>query len=435
MQTIKIAAVEDVQKPSLQYRGMNPVFVLNDKDTDTWLGRNRMNCRRSGTNPVWINEMKQRGLLNSLFGEETFGVWLPRVETFKAHPEYFSLVQGKRVEKSQPCLSNPAVLAEMKKHILDFLSKNPDTELLHLGQYDYDQWCQCSNCLAMDAPQDRKVNATATWNARASTRMHKFLNELCAEIHKSHPDLPVSTYAYLQTMRPPTGITPYHGMVILYCMNSRCGRHLYEDACPIIDRARNGGPSEDDNFGAGLMKWKRFDNPLVLYSYIGDFAMGSPFPTAYLMADEIKYVKNQGMIGWLTEWAPPASGRDDWYARKLDNFIAAKLLWNTEADLGKLREDYFRKFYGKAAEPMKKQYKAFEKAWLSRTEDCAIFAKNYPFLSDAVLEEARTNLAEAKKLAAQDTPVVQERVAKDQALFDKLADTHKKNGMRASGRP
>ena len=434
MQTIKIGAIEDVQKPSLQYRGTNPVFELNDKDTDTWLGRNRMNFRRSDTDPAWISEMKERGLMNSMLGEETFNFWLPPKETFKAHPEYFSLVQkrGKRERKSQPCLSNPGVLAEMKKNILNDLAKNPDTDVLMIGQYDWDLWCQCENCLAMDSPEDRKINAnlgktsaTALWNARASTRFHKFLNQLLPEIQKSYPTMLFATYAYLQTMRPPMGVEPYKGMIILHCMNDRCARHTFEDDCPLMERAKNGTPKDNAPFGNGITKWEKFGNPIILYSYIGDFAMGSPQPTAYLMADEIRFVKKQGYVGWLTEWKTPSSGgTDSWYARKLDNYIAAKLLWKTDADLEKLREDFFQKFYGRAAEPMKKQYEAFEKAWLSRTEDQTFFGngkKHYSFLNDAVLKESRTYFAQANELAAKDTLIIQERVNRDQTLFDRLS--------------
>ena len=46
-QTVKVGAIDDMQKPSLSYRGINPVVILDDKDTDTWLGRNRMNFRRA----------------------------------------------------------------------------------------------------------------------------------------------------------------------------------------------------------------------------------------------------------------------------------------------------------------------------------------------------------------------------------------------------
>jgi len=68
-----------------------------------WAARNRMN----GT----MGFRKQPGGVESYWGVHTFYPLMPPEEFFDKHPEYYSLIDGKRVSKqAQLCLTNPDVL-------------------------------------------------------------------------------------------------------------------------------------------------------------------------------------------------------------------------------------------------------------------------------------------------------------------------------------
>jgi hypothetical protein len=50
--------------------------------------------------------------------------------------------------------------------------------------------------------------------------------------------------------------------------------------------------------------------------------------------------------------------------RNLDSYITARLLWNPDQNVDELLVDYFKSYYGSAAEPAQKLFKRFEENWI-----------------------------------------------------------------------
>ncbi|MBE7178270.1 MAG: DUF4838 domain-containing protein, partial [Mucilaginibacter polytrichastri] len=90
---------------------------------------------------------------------DLWGIWghsffrlVPPDEYFKAHPEYFSLVNGKRVPR-QLCLSNDAVFFLVKTAVQNAIARNPDALYWSLSQMDGGGYCTCPHCAAADAEE------------------------------------------------------------------------------------------------------------------------------------------------------------------------------------------------------------------------------------------------------------------------------------------
>ena len=121
------------------------------------------------------------GELPAKFGKDDFrfGGGLPSCHTFNKlcdpkvyfdqHPEYFSLVKGKRLkEHTQLCLTNPDVLDIVTSNVLARIRKDPGAKFYGVSQNDNRNYCECERCAAVDAEEGshagtviRFVNAIA----------------------------------------------------------------------------------------------------------------------------------------------------------------------------------------------------------------------------------------------------------------------------------
>ena len=104
-------------KPRLEYR---EPFWTEAFDGD-WAARNRMNSDHARLT-------EQHG------GKISYGTFVHTFEKilhpnahFEKHPEYFSMVKGKRIkDQTQLCLTNPEVLRATIERVKEWIAKNPN---------------------------------------------------------------------------------------------------------------------------------------------------------------------------------------------------------------------------------------------------------------------------------------------------------------------
>jgi len=69
---------------------------------------------------------KQHGDIEGYWSVHTFYPLMPPAEFFDTHPEYYSLIEGKRIhEHAQLCLTNPDVLEIIAERLLQKMRENP----------------------------------------------------------------------------------------------------------------------------------------------------------------------------------------------------------------------------------------------------------------------------------------------------------------------
>ena len=134
--------------------------------------------------------------------------WQVAVEKYgKDHPEYFALIDGKRLVKgleSQPCLTNPEVLKIVIESVKRTLRDNPDTRNISVSMNDNNNYCRCPQCAAIDKREGTSMGSMLT-----------FVNAVADEIAKTHPDVYVGTLAYLYARKPPKTIRPRPNVQIM----------------------------------------------------------------------------------------------------------------------------------------------------------------------------------------------------------------------------
>ncbi|MBP5182350.1 MAG: DUF4838 domain-containing protein, partial [Lentisphaeria bacterium] len=152
---------------------------------------------------------------------------------FKEHPEYFPLINGKRVNLTSargsasdklPSTSNPDVIRIMKKNLEDCIENRGNPDGIYLF-YDNDGtgWCQCAECKKIDSEEDRKNN----W---VTKRYWKLYQDLTCDILKKYPDAIIigNPYQNFQELPQDRSLVQKSGWIELG-FNRTCWRHNIDD--------------------------------------------------------------------------------------------------------------------------------------------------------------------------------------------------------------
>ena len=156
----------------------------------------------------------------------TFGTQIPTSKYGKEHPDYYALIDGKRLsqvsndwEQTQPCLTNTDVLRIVTEAVLADLKANPQRENISVSQNDNDKYCRCPACAAIDAREESPMGSLLT-----------FVNAVADEVAKSYPKVKVGTLSYWYTRKPPKTLKPRPNVQIQLCSIECCQIHPINDA-------------------------------------------------------------------------------------------------------------------------------------------------------------------------------------------------------------
>ena len=110
---------------------------------------------------------------------------------FDTHPEYFSLIDGKRIkEHTELCLSNTDVFKLCLEKLRTWIINNPECDIFSVAQ---DEWmghfikmaCECENCKKIDDENNSQSGSIIT-----------FVNKLCNALQEEFPNKLIHTFAY-----------------------------------------------------------------------------------------------------------------------------------------------------------------------------------------------------------------------------------------------
>jgi hypothetical protein len=331
-----------------------------------WIARNQLNTPGAGNSDDFGAErghgLKERGghTLCALIDSGDF----PKTrETFADHPEWYPLVNGKRVTEYtdarpvQACLSNPQVVQRIADQVIAYLKKHPEHWRFSVSPSDEPTfWCECEPCKATDGP-DSQWQANQMLDAYGlrspsgygpmSRRYIHFINRVARIVGEACTDRFVSFYAYGSTVAPPEDDwTLESNIVVEYAYgDGLCLNHPITDASCKNNSAAH----------RWMTGWMNKGNPLLFYDYPpggSNFDIPSGFTRSYQRL--IRYSHEKGVTGWGGE------GQGSWAGSGLWQYIKARLLWNVQENVDDLIDDFCRDMYGPAAALMKDYYYTFD---------------------------------------------------------------------------
>lgn len=320
MRTIAIGALNEIQKPAFEYR--EPFFTeAFDRD---WAARNKANGNRMELDEPTGGKVQYFPFVHSFYQ------LIPPQKYFAEHPEYFSLIDGKRrVERGQLCLGNPDVLRLGVEAILKWIEQHPEATIYSVSQNDWEGWCECDNCRRIEQEE----------GGAHSGPILRFVNALAAEVEKKHPDKLVDTLAYWYSEEPPLKVRPRPNVRIRLCPIGVCEAHPYE-RCPY-----------NAYFMKNLRAWSKITSQLYIWHYNTNFSHYlMPFPDFDELAADIPMYRRHGVVGLFLEGAYPKGGGGE--NAELRSYVMARVLWDTQADVNQAIREFLEAAYGKAAQPM-----------------------------------------------------------------------------------
>ena len=201
-----------------------------------------------------------------------------------------------------------------------------------------------------------------------------FVNRVAKRVRKAHPDKWIAAPAYASHLEPPE----------------------FDLEPNVTVHVANTEGWEEGSYGLkNLRAWRGKVSRLFVYEYWYP-RFGFPLVRAGKIAAYIERLREMKVEGWNQEFfgANPACEHRDFY-------VATKMLFDADAKLDDLLDEYYRLFYGPAERPMRRFWEAME-AECARAHGLRMRNKGLVWLAVAsgkFMETVRAALEEAEGLA------------------------------------
>ncbi len=372
-------AVADLNRrfiPPLEFR-MGDYPVARD---GTFAARLRLNGDNHGMS---AEQGGQRGVMGLA---HTFAALVPPERYFAEHPEYFSLVGGKRQSGySQICLTNPEVLEICIAGVRQWIKDHPEKKVFSVSQNDTWGYCECDDCTAIAEAEGSQAGPVV-----------RFGNAIADDIAKDYPDVAIETLAYQYTRKPPKITKPRPNVIICLCSIECCFIH------PL------GNDSFNRTFADDIRGWNRICDRLWIWDYVINYAHTiCPFPNLYVLKPNINFFLDNGVKGIYEESCYYTKSSE---LQELRNYIMAQTLWDPAYDTDKAIDEFCAAYYGAAAGPVREYLNLIHRE-TQRPRDLHVQIYTHPrsYVTEKMLTESRAIFDRAEAAVAND-PVLLQRV-------------------------
>jgi len=257
----------------------------------------------------------------------SFSKLVPPEVYYAEHPEYFSLVGGKRTNQTihgQLCLTNPDVLRIATEQALRWLDEHPDVPILDISQNDGEGACECEKCAAVVAEEGSQHGPIL-----------RFVNAIADAVKAKRPDRWVETLAYAYSTRPPAKTRPRDNVIIRLC-HAGCYHHGFE-ACGL-----------GANLTSYLEGWRKLTRRIFIWHYAANFAHYlAPNFNLNGLARDLRYYASHGVNGVMVQANHQGSGGE---LAELRQYLVSQLLWDPSRDPAMVRIEFCEGYYGPASD-------------------------------------------------------------------------------------
>ena len=383
----------DITPPALRYQ---PTFFWRDTSyLDVRQGEEGgIFCARRKINGPPIPP-QFGGYVTICLGSHTFCLILPPKDFFDEHPDWYALVDGRRLkDNGQLCLTNPEMKQEFIRSVLRILDENPESKIISISQNDCGGWCQCPEC-------QRLVDE----NGSQSGPLITFVNDVAEAVEKEHPDVVVETLAYLSTRFAPAKARPRDNVLIRLCAIGNS----------FLTPVEEGGSNQ--SLVEQIEKWSAIAKRLFVWDYVTNFSNYMlPHPNLQVLAPNIRFYARNHAVG-IYEQA------DSWCAAgdfvRLRCYLISKLMWNPSLDQREIENDFLTGYYSPTVGALLRQYLDLitETAVRSDINLSCYMETTYDWLDTAALVKATELMNRAIAAAEEDQRREPERFA---GLADKV---------------
>lgn len=405
--TLKFRPVPRTYGPPLRLR--EPYY--REAFDPEWSLRNRTNAARAAVPEEWGGHLDYAGRWCHTAGE-----YVDFQRDFEEHPEWFSLIEGKRAPRHL-CLTNEEVIQRAADYVLEQTRQHPYSEMLDLSPLDRGGYCTCANCQAI---------IEANGGAPAAALIY-FVNRVAERVEQERPDILLSTLAYRDTVDAPTHIRPRHNVAVRLCDD------LHSWPFQLTD-FMSGDHERSQRYRLALQGWSRITEHLFIWEYFNNFLdYLAPLPNMHIVEPTIQAYLDHGAEGIMfqaTSLCPTERSR-------LRAWVLAKMLWDPSRSVAELMADFLWGYYQETAPSMVAYCRLLERVRQENREELHEFSvckgiyldqlsgyqrlvRDPNILTTEDLEEAFALFAEAERRAEGETIRHRVQLAKLPILYVKL---------------
>jgi hypothetical protein len=387
--TLQVATLDRQGEPAFRYRD---IYLLYANDGGRFAARSRIN--RQGGEPIAVS------LGGSLdygppYACHTFYKYIPPQEYFDKHPEWFSLIGGKRTsDHAQLCLSNPGLRAAIIEKLIRYIEQtraeakktgNLAPTDFDISQNDWQGACECPQCKKI---VDREGSESGP--------LIDFLNCVSDAIRDKYPEVHIVTLAYQYTENPPKTVRPRDNIILRLCHTSA---NLLQ---PVTH-------PDGRTFADRLATWGRISKNLRIWDYAVTYSpyYGLPLPTVQTYPIDYQYFAKHNVEGVFTEHEYPILAD----LRDLKVWTMMKMLEDPYRDCDALVQDFTDGFYGPAGPAIRRYLTDLQTAAEARhgNVDWYPVLSQYTYLTLEFLRNSQAMFDGAEKAVA-GNPVLLRRV-------------------------
>ena len=267
---------------------------------------------------------------------------LQRPELFEGRRDGY-WARGYNGRPPQLCYTSPQLIAQVVKDARAKLDAGAD--YVQLVPMDNDQQCQCATCQTL---LDKENHSRQFSTGKASGLFWTFANAVARDVRQSHPDKFVGTIAYYDYAFPPRfDLEP--NLLVSPCLHTR----------------NWWSPSMERNDLAFYQGWVRQApgrlHCVWLYQCFPDEIAENnrfkPFPGfhAHTLSRQFQMFGRDKVRGIFLCGV----------ASYIDGYLTFRCLDDPFFDVDRVLEEFFTRYYGPAAEPMKQLYLSIEQTYMT----------------------------------------------------------------------
>jgi hypothetical protein len=326
-------------------------------------------------------------------GRDDWGMWVhtfhalvPPDKYFADHPEYYSMVNGKRIP-TQLCLTNPDVLKLTIQNLRKLIAKNPEATYWSVSQNDNRNYCTCDECKALDEQE----------GSPSGSIIH-FVNQVADQF----PDKMISTLAYEYGRKAPKTLQPRDNVNIMLCS---------------IEVFRDKSIEEDptsESFMRDVVEWGKIAKDIIVWDYVIQFPnLISPFPNLQVLQPNIQFFVKNGVTAMFEQGNREVGGE----FAELRAYLISKLLWDPDANVDTLMNDFLNGYYGAGGAPIRVYIDEMREALLESGMHLRIFGSPNEaadtYLTPELIDRYETLFDEAEAAVADSAELLEKvRIAR-----------------------
>lgn len=327
---------------------------ISDRETVLWRMRQRL-----GGNYIYLNH--------------SFYAYYERF--WPKRPELFASGYNEK-QPPQLCYGNPETVKQVTMDAKDYFDGRKDrvelcgnipysdrgikTDVFSLVPMDNRLWCKCPLCQSLVKLKAER-GAGQFSNDQASEYIFSFVNKAARDIRQQYPDKYVGTVAYAAYCYPPK--TLESNVIVEMCLHSRMvyAPDIMKNDKDILNAWKNAFP---ENFkliwmywcfpteGALRQKWRCFP-PFFAHhvkKYMDEFVEAG-----------VRGIQYQPSFSYYNDKSTYT--RSYLLFDQLEGYVNWKLADNPDLDADMLIDEFFSRYYGPAAEPMRQFYLLVEETF------------------------------------------------------------------------